>query len=154
MKNQKGNIIMGKLDKRALTEVYAVLLMLEKEKINQIPQDLLEGIKNNRDKEYEVYFDELENNMLPDTERILATIYTYYLANEEERNSIFQMIENEKKQKFNAKYGNNENFKEMEKNEIKIEESKVQNNDNSEIIPVKNSFLSKIMYRIKSCFKK
>ena len=145
---------MEKLDKRALAEVYVVLLMLEKEKINQIPQELLDGIKNNRDEEYEVNFDELEDNMLPDTERVLATIYAYYLANNEEKKSIFQMIENEKKQNFKAKYGNNDSFKTNEKSKIKIEESKVQNNENSEMIQVKNSFLSKIMYRIKSWFKK
>ena len=54
---------MEKLDKRALAEVYVVLLMLEKEKINQIPQELLDGIKNNKDENYEVNFDELEDNM-------------------------------------------------------------------------------------------
>ena len=145
---------MEKLDKRALAEVYVVLLMLEKEKINQIPQELLDGIKNNRDEEYEVNFDELEDNMLPDTERVLATIYAYYLANNEEKKSIFQMIEHEKKENFNAKYGNNEYFKTTEKSKIKIEESKVQINEKSEMISVKNSFLSKIMYRIKSWFKK
>ena len=145
---------MEKLDKRALSEVYAILLMLEKEKINQIPQELLDGIKNNRDEEYEVNFDELEDNMLPDTERVLATIYAYYLANNEEKKSIFQMIENEKKQNFKAKYGNNDSFKATEKNEFKIEESKVQINEKLEMIPVKNSFWSKIIYRINRLFKK
>ena len=145
---------MEKLDKRALAEVYAVLLMLEKEKINQIPQELLDGIKNNKDENYEVNFDELEDNMLPDTERVLATIYAYYLANNEEKKSIFQMIENEKKQKFNAQYGGNEKINATEKIEINIEESKVPINEKSEMIQVKNSFLSKIMYRIKNWFKK
>ena len=145
---------MEKLNKRALSEVYAILLMLEKEKINQIPQELLEGIKNNRDENYQVNLDEIEENMLPDTERVLATIYAYYLANKQEKNSIFQMIEHEKKQNFNAKYGSNVYFKTTEKSKIKIEESKVQINEKLEMIPVKNSFWSKIIYRIKRLFKK
>jgi len=40
-----------KFDRRALTEVYQVLLMLEKDKFNKIPRDIIDGIKNNMDVE-------------------------------------------------------------------------------------------------------
>ena len=135
-----------KLDKRALAEVYFVLIMLEEEKFNKIPKELVEKIKNNRDENYEFDLENLEENMLPDTERILATIYTYYLANKEEKETIFKMIELEKRKK----YGNKELFKKEKKDIIKenVEEEKL------ELVPVKNNFFSKIINKLKKWLKR
>jgi len=81
--------------------------------------------------------------MLPDTEKILATIYTYYLTSQEEKNTIFQMIELEKKKK----YENKEIFK--EKKEKQIVEEKV-----LEIVPVNNSIIQKIKMWLRRILKK
>jgi len=132
-----------KFDRRALTEVYQVLLMLEKDKFNKIPRDIIDGIKNNMDIEYEIDIHDIEKEMLPDTERILATIYTYYLASKDEKNTIFQMIELEKKKK----YENKEIFK--EKKEKQIVEEKV-----LEIVPVNNSIIQKIKMWLRRILKK
>jgi len=132
-----------KFDRKALTEVYQVLLMLEKDKFNKIPRDIIDGIKNNMDIEYEIDIHDIEKEMLPDTERILATIYTYYLASKDEKNTIFQMIELEKKKK----YENKEIFK--EKKEKQIVEEKV-----LEIVPVNNSIIQKIKMWLRRILKK
>ena len=125
-------------DKRSLAEVYTVLIMLEKEKLNKIPKEIIEGIKNNRDLEYEIDFDTIENNMLPDTQKILSTLYVYYLANPEERDTVFKMIELEKKKK----YKNIDVFK-FKGNQKTINEEKqkmVQYKENI-ILKIKNWFI-------------
>ena len=80
------------LDRRALTEAYNVLIMLNKENFEKIPIDVIKAIKNNMDTDYEVQWEELEEgNMLEDTEKILSVIYTDYLATPEEKDAIMQL---------------------------------------------------------------
>lgn len=79
-------------DRRALAEVYNVLIMLGKKTFQKIPVSIIKAIKNNMDTEYEVRWEELEKeNMLEDTEKILSVIYTDYLATSEEKNIIMQL---------------------------------------------------------------
>ena len=79
-------------DRRALTEVYNVLIMLDKENFDKIPKKMIEAIKENMDTEYDVQWNEIENgNLLEDTEKILAVLYTDYLATLEEKNIIMQL---------------------------------------------------------------
>ena len=117
-----------KLDPRALKEVYEVLLLLNLEELNKIPKPLIDAIKNNCDMEYEVDFEKLENEMLPDTENILSTIYIDYLSTDEEKNIIKKLIILEKQKKEQVKeksfFMNIENKKELTEtgNDIKINE--------------------------------
>lgn len=79
-------------DRRALTEVYNVLIMLNKENFDKIPKKMIEAIKENMDTEYDVQWNEIENgNLLEDTEKILSVLYTDYLATPEEKNIIMQL---------------------------------------------------------------
>lgn len=79
-------------DRRALTEVYNVLIMLDKENFDKIPKKMIQAIKNNMDTEYDVQWNEIENgNLLEDTEKILSVLYTDYLATPEEKNIIMQL---------------------------------------------------------------
>ena len=79
-------------DRRALAEVYNVLIMLNKENFDKIPKKMIQAIKNNMDTEYDVQWNEIENgNLLEDTEKILAVLYTDYLATLEEKNIIMQL---------------------------------------------------------------
>ena len=69
------------LDRKALAEVYNVLIMLDKENFDKIPKKMIEAIKNNMDTDYEVEWSEIEKgNLLEDTEKILSVLYTDYLA--------------------------------------------------------------------------
>ena len=83
-----------KLDRKALAEVYCVILSLNNKEFSKIPKNLIEAIKKNMDNEYEVNIHEIEKgNMLADTEKILATIYAYYLSSSEEKKVIWDLIE-------------------------------------------------------------
>ena len=80
------------LDRKALAEVYNVLIMLDKENFDKIPKKMIEAIKNNMDTDYEVEWSEIEKgNLLEDTEKILSVLYTDYLATPEEKNIIMQL---------------------------------------------------------------
>lgn len=132
-----------KFDRKALTEVYEVIIMLENKELNKIPEKLIETIKLNKDNEYEVDFQKLENGeMLPDTMKILAALYTYYLANEEEKNIINKLI--------NSK---------LEQNQInhpvfKMKKVEIQKNKQEQSITVIKSYnlFTRILNKIKSIF--
>ena len=130
-----------KIDIRDLAEVYEVLMLLEKSKLSMIPEDLVKTIKENKDNNYEVDIHEIENGkMLQDTSRILATIYTYYLATDEEKNVINKFINLEKEK-------NRENYE-------------VFNKDNQKIVQIENktihqrqNLLSKLIDKLKKIWR-
>ena len=79
-------------NRRALAEVYNILIMLNKEKFEKIPANIIKAIKNNMDTEYEIKWEEIEKGkMLEDTEKILSVIYTDYVATPEEKKAIMQL---------------------------------------------------------------
>ena len=79
-------------DRKALAEVYNVLIMLDKENFDKIPKKMIEALKNNMDTDYEVEWSDIEKgNLLEDTEKILSVLYTDYLATPEEKNIIMQL---------------------------------------------------------------
>ena len=132
-----------RLDRSALAEVYIILLMLPKEKLNKIPKELVEGIRCNREENYEIDMDKIEEEMLPDTEKILAAIYTYYLASGEEKNTIIQLIELEKKNKY------------KESDILKRETDLIiVDNESEEIIATKNNIFVRIKNWIKSIIRR
>ena len=130
-----------KVDRRALAEVYEVLMLLEKSKLSMIPENLVKTIKENKDNNYEVDIHEIENGkMLQDTSRILATIYTYYLATDEEKNVINKFINLEKEK-------NRENYE-------------VFNKDNQKLVQIENktihqrqNLLSKLIDKLKKIWR-
>ncbi len=132
-----------KFDRRALAEVYEVIIMLENKDLKKIPEKLMDAIKLNKDNEYEVDFHNIENGeMLPDTIKILSTLYTYYLASDEEKNIIFKLI-NKKQEQIEL------NYPIFKKNKMEIQEK---NQNQSMVVIKKNNFLKKILYRIKKFF--
>lgn len=134
-----------KFDRRALSEVYEVIIMLEDKELKKIPTRLIEAIKLNKDNDYEVDFQNIEEgNMLSDTIKILSTLYTYYLASEEEKNVIFKLINNKKKQ-YQINYPNFKN---------KHIETKEENKEQSMVIVKKENFIRKILNKIKMFFYK
>lgn len=131
-----------KFDKKALAEVYEVLIMLDKKDLTKIPKRLVEAIKLNKDNEYEVDFQDIEDGkILPDTIKILSTLYTYYLASEEEKNVIFKLINSKKEQHKEVDYP-------IFKNRI------VDIKEQNMMIVKKDNLLKKILYKIKKFFIK
>ena len=135
-----------KFDKKALAEVYEVLIMLDKKDLTKIPKRLVETIKLNKDNEYEVDFQDIEDGkILPDTIKILSTLYTYYLASEEEKNVIFKLINSKKEQHKEVDYPIFKN---------RIVDIKEQNKEQNMMIVKKDNLLKKILYKIKKFFSK
>ena len=140
-----------KLDPKSLSEVYEILILLPREEYNKIPKEIIKGIRDNRDEEYEVDVGKIESGiMLPETANVLGTIYIKYLATSNEKNIVEELIEIGKKHKDsniinNVKY-DNELFKRKENNGIEKE---------NKIVPInKQSIIAKLINKIKSFFRK
>ena len=86
----------------AYTEVYTILQELNEEEYKKIPPEVVEAIKENRNKEYEYELDDelelKEQPMLPETKAILFNIFRDYLATPEQKAKIIRM-QNEARQK-------------------------------------------------------
>lgn len=77
------------------TEVYTILSYLDENELKKIPKDVLEIIKENRNKEYSYSFDINEDiynqPMLRETKAILFNMFRDYLCTEEQRTKIKRM---------------------------------------------------------------
>lgn len=140
-----------KLNPKSLSEVYEILILLPREEYNKIPQEIIKGIRDKRDEEYEVDIEKIENGiMLPETVNILGTIYIKYLSTSDEKNVVEEIIDFEKNHNNsnilnNLKY-ENELFKRKENNDIEKE---------NKIIPInKKSIIFRLIDKIKSFFRK
>ena len=81
-----------KFDKKALAEVYNILVMLDREKFEKIPANVINGIHDNMDLSYDVELEKIEDGeILEDTEKILSVIYTDYLATPEEKEIVLRL---------------------------------------------------------------
>lgn len=132
-----------KFDRKALAEVYEVIIMLKNEDFNKVPKEIVEAIKLNKDNEYEVDFQKLvRDEMLPDTRQILSAIYTYYLADKEEKKVIFELINIRKQTR--VKYP------------IFEKSNKIEGNSNIQDIIVikKQNFFARIFEKIKNIFRR
>lgn len=96
---------------QALAEVFYIITLLEKEKFDKIPTNVIDAIKSNMDQEYDVDINNLiENSKISEeTTEILSVIYLKYLANQNEKGIIYELINYEKKK----------NIKEWPKKDIK-----------------------------------
>lgn len=125
-------------DRRALAEVYNIIIMLEKEKFDKIPVNVIKAIRNNMDEDYDVQWEEIEEGkMLEDTEKILSVLYTDYLATPEEKDIIMK-LENFR---YNNKYPL---FKNKKDNEMPKEEQL--------IVLKKQNYITNIFNKIKKIF--
>lgn len=133
-----------KFDRKALAEVYAIIIMLENNDYNKIPKNVVTAIKKNMDNNYEVNIEDIENgNLLPDTTNILATLYFYYLANSDEKNIISKLIELTKQQNYN--------YPVFPRQKISPKEINIQ--PNLPVVKKENIFI-KLWNKIKSIFRR
>lgn len=73
------------MDKRAYSEVNYIINNMPEEMKSKIPDDVIINIQNKMDKDYVVKIKDIEyDELLPDTEKILAVLYADYIAPEEE----------------------------------------------------------------------
>lgn len=119
--------------KKAYTEVLEILKYIPKDEYSKIPQSKIEFYKKNMDKGYKYEFDPStsisEQNILVETNGILVSLFKDYLATEEEKRKIDnllernqQLLEAEKRKLYNP----NNIFNNAEKN-IEIKQTDIIN---------------------------
>lgn len=73
------------MDRRAYSEANYIINSMPEKMKNKIPDDIITNIQNKMDKDYVVKIKDIEyDELLPDTEKILAVLYADYIAPEEE----------------------------------------------------------------------
>lgn len=148
-------MVSGKLSKKALTEAYEILKLLDDESLEKIPEKLLNAIESNRDKAYIVDITKLvEGDILEETKDILCAVYCEYLATDEEKKVIDEYA---KSAKAEIEY-------ETEQTKVGIPidlfRSGVQErtyNEPTEILPKvvdKKNIITIVMEKIKNIFRK
>lgn len=142
---------------KRLVEVDEVLRHLSNENYKKIPHEIIQIIKENKDKEYSWTFDETkslkEQNLNRDTIAILSYLNMEYLLNSEQKEFIMkihqqneQKLEDEKKNK----YSNNI----FENKQINKDEKYATVSNNMQLIEYKENFFTKLINKIKSFFKR
>lgn len=136
---------------KALKEVYYILKISSQEEIEKIPEEIIELIKENMDKDYEPKIDFEENfekSVLEETLVILALLYRDYLASAEEREKLLsqEKIEIEKQRE---KYSIDNIFKNQ-----KITKESNDNVENKIIESKKEKWYENIINKIKNMLNK
>ena len=89
--------------KKAYTELNEIFKILDKEQKDKIPNDFINNISNNMDKDYKFELDSskgiFEQELMVETEALLVEIYERYLAPEEKKKEKYKqnIFENNKK---------------------------------------------------------
>ncbi len=140
----------------SISETLDILKHMKKTDIDKIPKDFLEFLENNQSKDYVPNLDHSkkmnEMNLKEKTKVLLASIYLNYWCDNDAKEEYKKiLIENDRKHQEELKKINNPDnlFKKKQlenKNEVKIA------NDSAEMVKYKESFLSKIINRIKKIF--
>ena len=74
---------------KAFTEVYEILIRLNKEDFEKIPSEVIEAVKESRDPEYNFKFEKgvdiVDQNYMLETRALLFNIFKDYLANSKQK---------------------------------------------------------------------
>ena len=133
---------------KAYKEVYEIIKYIPEEDYKKIPKSMIKVIKKGMDKSYDFKVTEFEDfqkqEMLSETECILAIFYRDYWASEKERNRILMSEEQDRINTYKVRY-----------KDIKNQVDRVQPawDENNSILAVKDSFFTKIIQKIKDFFK-
>lgn len=140
------------------SEVYGVLNMLGDSFINKLPEKLVNMIKEEKSSTYNPKYipnkSLTEQNIKRETLAMITLLHlNYWCETEDEKNELRAILnENEKKyqEEISKKYNP---FKNVEKDAKKIENEPVKVADNVALNEYKESFISKIIDKIKAFFK-
>lgn len=144
---------------KSCTEIYEILKNLDKTELSKIPQEFINNIELNMDKNYRCELDytkplsELE--LLPETKALIIQIFERYLCSENQKEKwkkydaiCNHMIEEEKRKRYNP----DDLFK---NNIIQEETSEVQYTEEIQLIEYKQyNFINRMMYKLKLFFEK
>lgn len=131
----------------AYTEVLEILKIVPKEQYEKIPKEELDFLEKNRNKDYNFSYDIENPNTLRKTDAILISMYKKYIATENEKKAIEEILE--------LNYRKNE-LEKKEKYGDKVLFNKPQEEIKEIILPIevkkKNAF-EKFIDKIKSFLK-
>ena len=144
---------------KRLVEVDEVLKYLSEEDISKIPEDIRQLIKDNKDKEYVWKYDDTkplkDQNLNRDTIAFLSYLNMEYLLNEDQKQLMQEIHENNEKKLEGAKaekysiddlFSNKSSIPEEVEQKINIQEQS--------LVECKESFLKKLFNKIKNLFKR
>ena len=140
-----------KFNRQALKEVYEIINDYDEEELERIPEKIMRVIEDNMDNEYVFDIDNLDNNdLLPDTKRILTYLYTEFIAQGEERDLLKQIEKVQYEKYINHKRQVQENI--FEKEKLSEEQEDIENT--LPVVQEKESFFYKIRMFIQKHFLK
>ena len=132
------------IEAKAYTQVSYIISLMSNSLKEKIPQDFIDMIERNKDKNYEIKEENVKDMvLLSDTEKILSVIYTDYIPSEEEKVIIknkekMLYLKEENKGKYNINVFKN------------IESSKKTKNENISMIPkIEKRWYQKIFEKIR-----
>ena len=143
---------------KAYREIYEILKYIPQEQVEKLPDEFTDFIEKHmaRTYSYEIKnIQEFDNQeMLEETRIILAILYRDYWAEPERKQEIIerdnkQIQEHEEKQEAEKKQQ-----AEMEAiQKATIEQQNIENKQLTDLVPYKESFITKILNRIKKWFR-
>ena len=136
---------------QSFTEIYDIVMHLEKSLYNKIPNSFIQMLKDNKDDNYKVNIDYSksinEQDLLKDTRVILSLIYRDYICSKEKRQELIEKDKIELKEYeeiLNEKY-DIENIFENRK--------KAQAQEQTQMVEYKETFFKKLINKIIQFFK-
>ncbi len=142
---------MSNIDAKAYSELFEIINLLDESEKNKIPTKIYENIKSQKSKEYINQYNTLddinENNIEEKTAILLTSLYLDYIANEEEKKEVEDVLKENEKQ-LSEKYSTENMFKNRNK------EENTQKINTMVTIKKKETVFTKILNKIKSLFKK
>ena len=135
---------------KVFKELSEIFKYIPEEQMKKIPDEIIKRIEEKKDNEYNyevMHIEDFQNqNMFKETRAILAVLYRDYWASEEERKEI--------KEQERIEYINTDNELSNNNKEIFIKnDKKIEKEAENAIIVYKESFIRKIIKKIKSFFK-
>ena len=139
--------------KKAYSEIYEILNLMEEEYVNKVPQKLRDLFKMEKEDNFSVNINidkPLENqNLQKDTLTILAILYiNYWVESDEEKQELIKLFRDVDKR--NEEFYSTENLFKKQEKKANLNE----NTTNLQLIVQKNNFFIKIINKIKNLFKK
>ena len=139
--------------KKAYSEIYEILNLMEEEYVNKVPQKLRDLFKMEKEDNFSVNINidkPLENqNLQKDTLTILAILYiNYWSESDEEKQELIKLFRDVDKR--NEEFYSTENLFKKQEKKANLNE----NTTNLQLIVPKNNFFIKIINKIKNLFKK
>ena len=141
----------------SLYQINEILKYMEPNLKARIPKKFISYFENNKSQEYNWNIDKSlpleKQDLLPTTKEILAVLYKDFICDDVERVKLEKTLSNNEikyQEELRKKYNPDNIFKDRQKSTEYVETQK----ENTEIATYKESFVSKIISKIKLIFHK